>query len=128
MRRLDSIIFLIIIVIFSSIPSFANLKGNIEYMPPIDYSVINKTELDTKADFYFSKIISRNNPILDEDLSQGLILYTILSNKCPDNAEYFIRLGRLYDLIGKDKYAKSRFYQAISINKLAILDYIINIR
>lgn len=117
MRQLTNIVFLIIIANILTNPAIADVKGGIEYKPLIDYSVMNKTELETKADFYYQKIINSGQNKLNNEITQGLNLYTMLSGKYPDNALYLTRLGKLYDIIGKDKYAKGCYMHAISIDK-----------
>ena len=53
---------------------------------------------------------------MNEDITYALNLYTILSNKAPDNSLYALRLGKLYEIIGKDRYAKGNYYRACSIS------------
>ena len=114
MKRFFSTFSIILGLIISFQPIFATIIGEIEYKVPIDYDKLSQEELETKADFYYLQ--ARKNAIgeVDRDMTNALILYTILTRKCPDNTFYFTRLGVLYDLCNRDKYAKSNFSRAIS--------------
>ena len=49
-------------------------------------------------------------------MTKALFLYTTLSNKCPTDTLYSLRLGILYDQLNKDRYAKSYYNRAIQTN------------
>lgn len=117
MRQLIKIMFIFFAASMFTHAANAAVTGGIEYQIPIDYSVMNETELRTKADEYYQKSANMSDRKLNDDITQALNLYTMLSNKCPENTEYIIRLGKLYDIIGKDRHAKSCYYRAIGINK-----------
>ena len=114
MKRFFVIFFLIFGLMIFSQDTNATVVGGIEYKIPIDYEKLSQDELETKADFYYLQ--ARKNAIgeVDRDMTNALVLYTILTKKCPDNTFYFTRLGVLYDLCNRDKYAKSNFSRAIS--------------
>lgn len=114
MKRFFVIFFLIFGLMIFSQDTNAAVVGGIEYKIPIDYEKLSQEELETKADFYY--LLARKNAIgeVDRDMTNALVLYTILTKKCPDNTFYFTRLGVLYDLCNRDKYAKSNFSRAIS--------------
>lgn len=114
MKRFFVIFFLIFGLMIFSQDTNAAVVGGIEYKIPIDYEKLSQDELETKADFYYLQ--ARKNAIgeVDRDMTNALVLYTILTKKCPDNTFYFTRLGVLYDLCNRDKYAKSNFSRAIS--------------
>jgi len=85
-------------------------SGQIEYTVPIDYSYFNEKTLNFEAENLFSKYMStpdetQKNVLLERMLSD----YTILSKINKDNPLYFVRLGIIYDKLGKDRYAKSNF-------------------
>ena len=96
--------------------SFSALKVGIEYQIPIDYKNLNKTQLEEKANFYYDIAIKNKRGNIDENMTDALNLYTILSNQNPQETKYFIKLGYLYDIAGKDRYSKGNFYRAISLN------------
>ena len=110
---------LILAAMFCLLPSYAAINGNIKYTIPIEYSALNENELSAKADSYYNTILNTNKTKLDEDFTSALNLYSILSNKNPENIEYTLRLGKLYDILGKDRYAKSNYCKAIGINTAA---------
>ena len=124
MRQLIKILLVIFFILSVYNPSCAVIKGELEYQIPIDYSKLSTEELENKAGFYYGLVIKNNQPrtpalsrrrgsIPNEDMTSALNLYAILSNKNPENTFYKIRLGHLYDIIGKDRYAKGYFFQAI---------------
>ena len=41
----------------------------------------------------------------------------MLSNANPQNITYALRLGTLYDTLGKDRYARGQYYRAMGINQ-----------
>lgn len=101
--------------IFNSSPVFAALKSGIEYKLPIDYTKLNVEELETNANFYYNLAIKNvNEENLSQEMTNALVLFTILTRKCPNNTNYFTKLGVLYDLCNQDTYAKSNFNRAIS--------------
>lgn len=113
MRQLIKISIILIFVCSLSAPAFCALKGGLEYQIPIDYSKLSTEELENKAGFYYGLALKTSNGKVNDDMPSALNLYTILSSKNPENTFYKIRLGHLYDIIGKDRYAKGYFFQAI---------------
>lgn len=96
-------------------PAPATLKGGLEYSIPIDYAQLSQEELETKAGFFYNLALKTHS--LNEETTAALNLYNVLSNKCPTSIVYPIRLGVLYDNIGKDRLAKGCFFKAIGIQK-----------
>lgn len=113
MRQLIKISIILIFVCSLSAPAFCALKGGLEYQIPIDYSKLSTEELENKAGFYYGLALKTSNGKVNDDMTSALNLYTILSSKNPENTFYKIRLGHLEDIIGKDRYAKGYFFQAI---------------
>ena len=109
--------FLITLILFNfTLPSAnAVMQGSVDYQIPIDYTKLNQSELESKAEFYYSSAI--NSKKFNEDMTSALVLYTILVHKAPDNTIYTVRLGKLYDIIGKDRFAKGNYYQAMGLNQ-----------
>lgn len=114
MRQLIKIFILSLLLIFNLSLANAELKGGIDYKIPIDYSKLNQSELESEAKIYYSKAIVSKK--LNDDMTTALNLYTMLSNAAPDNTLYALRLGKLYDVLGKDRYAKGSYYRAMGIN------------
>ena len=48
-------------------------------------------------------------------MTVALNLYHMLAHKNHDNVMYLTRLGTLYDIAGKDRYAKGAFFDAMGI-------------
>ncbi len=117
MRQLSTIFILIFLILLVQIPSFSAFKGGISYSIPIEYKNLSETELNEKAKYYFYLADKLEDCVVNEDMTNALVLYSILENVNPDNTEYCVRLGRLYDKIGKDRYAKGNFSRAIGINQ-----------
>ena len=116
MRQMFKILLLLICLIGLNTPSYSALRGNLEYKIPIDYDKLSKEELDNKADFYYNLALKTSNGTLNKEMSYALNFNSVLSHKCPNIQFYKIRLGILYDEIGKDKYAKSYFNHAIGMD------------
>lgn len=111
--------FVILFLTFLSVcvnPVFAVQNAQIEYTVPIDYSFINENSLNNEAEKLFKEYLNTSNQetkkvLLDKMLSD----YSILSNINKDNPLYFIRLGIIYDKMGKDRYAKSNFCRGANL-------------
>lgn len=99
------------------LPSFSALKGELEYRIPVDYSKLSEEELDSNAGIYYNLALKTYNGKINDEMTSALNLYTILCNKNPQSIFYKTRLGTLYDIIGKDRYAKGCFYAAIGVDK-----------
>ena len=123
MRQLSTIILLISFYLNLLLPSFGAMKGGIEYSIPIDYSKLNEIEVEEKARNYFYLAEKLRDGIVNEDMTNALFLYNILSKVNPDKLEYSVKLGILYDKVGKDRQAKGLFSRAIGINKESPLPY-----
>lgn len=95
-------------------PSFSAISGGVDYSIPIDYTKLNQADLETRAEYYYESAIKSKK--LNEDMTSAFMLYSILTKAYPDNRTYAIRLGKLYDTIGKDRYAKGQYYHAMGID------------
>lgn len=117
MRRPSIIILLIVLVIMGIMPSsFGAIRGKIDYSIPIDYSKLSEAELEDKAKVFYFNALKRNNDEVNDDITNALMLYSILLNINPENLTYCTRLGVLYDKLNMDKYAKGNFSRAIGID------------
>ena len=116
MRHLTNLIFVIFLLVLGLSPSYSAVKGIIEYKIPIDYARLDENELASRADILYSEFSGKTSCTLNENLTSVLNLYTMLSNKNPQNITYALRLGKLYDLIGKDRYANGNYYRAMGIS------------
>lgn len=117
MRQLTVIFILFLTLVSLNIPADCAVSGKVEYQIPIDYTKLSETELADKAGKYYNSAIKTSAGKVNEEMTTALNLYSILNNKNPENPLYPVRLGVLYDIAGKDKYAKGSFYKAVGINK-----------
>lgn len=117
MRQLIKFLLIFIILISVILPSSSALKGNLEYKIPIDYSQIDKEELDAIGANYYDISLNSAKGKINDDVTSALNIYTILSNKDPENIIYAIRLGKLYEIVGKDRHAKGNYFRAMGIDQ-----------
>ena len=123
--RQPSIILLLISLIITgtTLPTFSAVKGSIEYSIPIDYEKINEQQFEIKAREYFFNAEKLKDGNINEDMTNALNLYGILQKVNPEKIEYPIKLGILYDKIGKDRQAKGNFSKAIGLDNKNPLPY-----
>ena len=124
MRQLSKILFFIFICFLLASPTaFPAIKGGVKYNIPIDYSKLSENELKEKAREYYFNALLVEDKMINENITNALFLYSVLSNVNPESVEYPVKLGVLYDKLGKDRHAKSNFSKAISINSNSPLPY-----
>ena len=123
--RQVSIIFLLIfsIIVCSLQPAFSAIRGGIHYSIPTDYSKINEEEVELKARLYFHNAEKLKDGSINDDMTNALMLYSVLQQINPDRIDYPIKLGILYDKINKDRQAKGNFSRAIGLDKNNPLPY-----
>ena len=114
MRQLIKFLLTIFLICIIT-PAYSAIKGGLEYQIPIDYSKLSENELEEKAGLYYNLAIKTGS--LNDEMTAALNLYHMLAHKNPANIEYKIKLGTLYDIIGKDRYAKGCFFDAIGVDK-----------
>ena len=115
MRHLTNFVTTLILFSFALLSANAVIQGGVDYQIPIDYTKLNQSELEAKAEFYYNTAVKSKK--LNEDMTSALVLYTILSNKNPSDPTYTIRLGKLYDVMGKDRFARGNYSQAHGLNQ-----------
>lgn len=119
MRRPSIILLIISLVILSSgLSVSAAIRGKIDYSIPVDYSKLSETELQDKAKVYYFNAQKLKDGEVNEDMTNALMLYSVLLNMNPQSIEYCIKLGALYDKLNMDKNAKGNFSRAIGIDPL----------
>lgn len=117
MRQPSIIVLLISLIILSSTLSVsAAIRGKIDYSIPVDYSKLSETELENKAKVYYFNAQKYKDGEVNEDMTNALVIYSILQNINPDNLSYCVKLGALYDKLNMDKYAKGNLSRAIGID------------
>ena len=117
MRQLTTILLLIfLIAVITAGKGYCALKGGVSNSIPVYYDNLSESELLEKGEVCFHNAIMLKPREINEDMTQALNIYTMLQNVNPENTDYPVALGRLYDKLGKDRYAKGGFSHAISIN------------
>ena len=81
------------------LPTFSAVKGGVEYSIPVDYSKLNENDTEKIARVYFFNAEKLKDGIINEDMTNALMLYSVLQQINPDKIEYPIKLGILYDKI-----------------------------
>lgn len=104
-----------LILCFTLLPSYSVIKGRVENGTLFDYTKLNQAEIESIAEKSYSKAIQSTK--LDDNTTEALNLYRMLTNAYPDNITYPLKLGKLYDTLGKDRYAKGFYYRAMNIEK-----------
>ena len=116
MRQMVRFLLILLLLNFGLLPTFSAVSGGVDYSIPIDYTKLNQSDLESRAEIYYNLALKSKKP--NEDMTSALTLYSILSNKHPENRTYAIRLGKLYDTLGKDRFAKRQYYHAMGIDHL----------
>ena len=124
MRQVSIIVLLISLITSTTvIPAFSAIKGGVEYSIPVDYSKMSEAETEIKAREYFFNAERLKDGTINDDMTNALVLYTVLQKINPDKIEYPVKLGILYDKIGKDRQANGNFSRAIGIDNNNPLPY-----
>lgn len=100
-----------------AVPSFGAIRGGIEYSIPVDYSQLSEQELLIDAQKHFYNAFKAPDKIVTEDVTKALVSYAVLEKVNPENIDYSVKLGVLYDKLDKDRHAKGRFFRAIGLDK-----------
>lgn len=116
MRQFSTLLLLIFIFLGLNTQAIGAYKGGIEYSIPIEYKNLSASELENKAGVYYHNALHAEIGVLTDDVTNALVLYSILQHVTPENIQPSVRLGILYDRLGKDRYAKGNFSRAIGID------------
>lgn len=114
-------IFLIILFIITSFcnaeKTLALQKGSLEYLENrFDYSQLNPIELNGEGDAYFEQALSAKGKLNREKLFRYAMSKYFLTSKADNKNVYaFVQMGRIYDSMDKDRYAKESFYRATNL-------------
>ena len=122
MRQPSIILLTLITLCLWTAPAYAVVKGGIDYSIPIDYTKLSEPELANKALQAYSNAIESTNKD-SADVTNALMMYSILQNINPTEQDYCLKLGILYDKIGLDKFARGNFSRSIGINSASPAPY-----
>ena len=117
MRQLSTNLLILITLINFILPVHSAVTGTVEYSIPIDYSKLSQKELEFKGHEYFYLANKYKDGTISQETTNALNIYTILQHINPENPDYCVKTGILYDKIKKDRQAKGNFARAISIDK-----------
>lgn len=95
---------------------FSVQQGGVQYVIPIDYSIIDEAALNNEAESLFSSYMAAEDEKQKKILLERMLSsYSILGNIDKGNPLYFTRLGIIFDKMGRDRYAKSNFCRATNL-------------
>ena len=115
-REMKNWAVLFIFLFVSGMPAFSVQSGGVEYVVPIDYSLLDEKAINDDAEKLFSEFINSPEKINNPEFMENLINdYAVLSKINKDNPLYFVRLGIIYDKTGKDCWAKSNFCRGANL-------------
>lgn len=117
MRQPSIIILVSIVFLLCNLQAQSEIRGKIEYSIPVDYSRLSQKELDFKGHEYFYLATKYKDGGLSQEATQALNIYGILQHIDPENPDYCVKQGILYDKLKKDRQAKGCFARAISVDK-----------
>ena len=123
MRQFSTIILSIFLFFILTSPAECAYKGVISYSIPIEYKNLSESELKEEADKYFNMVQQSSAGEFSAETTRALLAYSVLQHINPQNPEYSIKAGILYDKIQKDRQAKGCFSRAISISSGAFEPY-----
>lgn len=123
MRQLSKSLLTIFVILIVPVCANSAYRGGVDYSIPIEYKNLSENELKPIAHNHFYAALGTEESVITEDTTKALNLYTILQKINPYNISYSIKLGILYDRLGKDRYAKGNFAHAIGIDPTKAVSY-----
>lgn len=106
----------ILLCFFIAICSYAVQSGKVEYVVPMDYSLIDENQVSTEAEALFNNYLKTDNDTEKiKILNQMLLKYNVLTLINLENPLYFTRLGIIYDKLGNDRYALMNFFRGSNL-------------
>lgn len=118
LKILPVIFTIFIITSFCNARVFALQKGSLEYLENrFDYSNLNPYELIQAGDAYFQQALNTKNKITRDKLFRyAMGKYFLTSKADVKNVYPYVQMGRIYDKINEDRYAKESFYKATNLD------------
>lgn len=116
--RLFISIIIFLITSFCNAETLALQKGSLEYLENrFDYSQLNPIELNEEGDIYFEQALAAKGKRNREKLFRYAMAKYFLTSKADEKNVYaFVQMGRIYDNMDKDRYAKESFYRATNLD------------
>lgn len=116
--RLFISIIIFLITSFCNAETLALQKGSLEYLENrFDYSQLNPIELNEEGDIYFEQALAAEGKRSREKLFRYAMAKYFLTSKADEKNVYaFVQMGRIYDNMDKDRYAKESFYRATNLD------------
>ena len=112
----SAVLFVLLLVFLPHMPAFSVQSGGVEYVVPIDYSLLDEKLINEDAEKLFTEFLNSPEKVNNPEFMEKLINdYAVLSKINKDNPLYFVRLGIIYDKTGKDRWAKSNFCRGANI-------------
>lgn len=105
------------------VPGNAAVRGGINYSIPVYYENLSEQELKIKSDVLFNTALNLEDGIINEDMTNALVIFSVLHRVNPEEYTYPMKLGILYDKAKKDKYAKGALFEAVGIKPSASEPY-----
>lgn len=93
--------------------------GTIKYNDAIiDYSTLDKQAVSERADYYFNRALKSKEAKEKQDfLERASGEYFILTRMDPENINYLVQMGRIYDVENENKFAKGYFFNALMLER-----------
>lgn len=119
--NLSNLYLVLLIFIFTSFcnaPAYSLQKGSLEYLDNrFDYSRLNPNKLNSEGDSYFEQALAAEGKRSREKLFQYAMAKYFLTSKADSKNVYsYVQMGRIYDDMNLNKYAKEAFYKATNLD------------
>lgn len=113
-----TIFFILIITSFCSAQVGAVQKGSLEYFSDrFDYSMLNPEALNEEGDIFFDRAFSAENKNAKEKaLRYAMRKYYLATKADFKNIYAYVQMGRIYDNLKRDKFAKEQFFKATNLD------------
>lgn len=106
-------LFIIVCILCCFNTAYSAQQGGIQYVIPIEYSLIDENELSSEAESLFQQYLNADDQRQKQVLLEKMLSnYSILGEIDKNNPLYFTRLGIIYDKMHKDRWAKSNFFRS----------------
>ena len=103
---------------FCNATAYSLQKGSLEYLENrFDYSQLNPVELNREGDIYFEQALaSEEKPSREKLFNYAMAKYFLTSKADSKNVYSYVQMGRIYDDMNLNRYAKESFYRATNLD------------